>query len=241
MKKNNSIFLLSSAVLAGPLFFVAKSAAESTSCIDLTQYISQEDGGNDDLSILMDGGDIPNNAPVYFDVPAQFTIPGESLDYCIENITIPNSVGENDCSESQNCWLAVGLMATAPDGDLATESCVSSDGDTSGCYACTCTGSSMSSGIEEDSGSVSQGCGLSSDSQWGMTCHDTTNGRFTWIGTNNTRQESSYSYVEVSVCPESTSGCGVCQDGGLHPSFRVRFIVVRYRCFWTFAFVIKRI
>jgi hypothetical protein len=182
-------------------------------CIDLAPYSSNPDY----LDVLNGGGRVPDYAPAFFDIPAEF-VTGE-LVYCLENITIPSFVGQNECTDSQKCWLAVGLHAAEHDNDpSATESCISSEGDTSGCYDCSCIGSSMGSGSMEKV-VLSGSCGLRTDSRWGVTCGDVTNGRYNWVG--DERVPSNFSHVQVSICPEPQSYCSLCQ-GGLHPSFRVR-------------------
>ena len=180
-------------------------------CIDLTPFASNPE----DLSILTGGGAIPEYAPVFFDIPAQF-MTGEAR-YCLENITIPESVGINDCSDPQECWLAVGRLANKDTDPRSTESCINSEDEIQGCYSCTCSGSSMDSGIatrlEYD------GCGLSSDERWGISCGDVTNGRLA-LGEDG-YVPSNFSHVQVPVCPEGFDYCNGCQ-GGMHPSFTVR-------------------
>jgi hypothetical protein len=182
-------------------------------CIDLAPYASNPDY----LNVLTVGGRVPVYAPAFFDIPAEF-ITGEVI-YCLENITIPSFVGENECTDSQKCWLAVGLHATENGNDRsATESCVNSEGDTSGCYDCSCKSLSMGSGSPTEKAVSSGGCGLQTDSRWGVTCGDVTNGRYNWVG--DEMVASNFSHVQVSICPENQSHCSLCQ-GGLHPSFRV--------------------
>jgi hypothetical protein len=187
-------------------------------CIDLSPFASNPD----ELSSLTKGGNVPDNTPIFFDIPADF-VDGEVV-YCLENVTIPKYVGLNECQDAQQCFLAVGMHAGYDNDASDTDTCTNSDGDTSGCYECACTGSSMRSGIEK---SLSNGCGLSTDSRWGMSCSDVTNGRFNWVG--DQRVPSNYSTVHVSICPEVHSDCSVCQ-GGLHPSFQVSASLVAYLC-----------
>jgi hypothetical protein len=116
--------------------------------------------------------------------------------------------------------LCVGLHATENDNDRsATESSVNLEGDTSGCYDCSCKSLSMGSGSPTEKAVSSGGCGLQTDSRWGVTCGDVTNGRYNWVG--DEMVASNFSHVQVSICPENQSHCSLCQ-GGLHPSFRVR-------------------
>ena len=181
--------------------------ARAGDCIDLTPFVSNPE----DLSILTGGGAIPKFAPVFFDIPAQFTS-GEAR-YCLENITIPTSVGMNDCTDPQKCWLAVGIQA-----DKDTESCINSDDGIQGCYNCACRGFSMDTGIATET--EQNGCGLTDDRGWGMTCGDVLNGRLV-MGEDGSSMPSNYSHVQVPVCPETFNSCNVCQ-GGMHPSFTVR-------------------
>jgi hypothetical protein len=199
--------MISKQILILALAFVPSARS---SCLDLTAYASTPD----ELSILTGGGNAPDNTPVFFDIPSDF-VSGEVV-YCLENITIPNYVGLNKCEDSQRCWLAVGLHAGQNNDASATQACRNSQGDTKDCYECACTGMSMKSGSSEQV--LSNGCGLRTDSRWGASCMDVTNGRVNWDGDG--RVLSNSSTVHVYICPEATAYCNVCQ-GGLHPSFRV--------------------
>jgi hypothetical protein len=201
-----STTMISKQILVLALAFVPSARS---SCIDLTAYASTPD----EVSILTGGGNVSDNTPVIFDIPSDF-VSGEVV-YCLENITIPNYVGLNKCEDSQRCWLAVGLHAGQNNDASATQACRNS-GDTKNCYECTCTGSSMKSGSSEYV--LYDGCGLRTDSRWGASCRDVTNGRVNWDGDG--RVVSNSSTVHVHVCPETIAYCNVCQ-GGLHPSFRV--------------------
>ena len=197
-------------------FFLLLSVAlvpYSNACVDLEPYATNPG----DLSILKGGDQVPDDAPVFFHVPAQFI--SEEIVYCLENVTIPTFVGGNNCKDSQKCWLAVGIHAAESNIPSATESCVNSDGDTSGCYDCICQGSSMRTGLVEDTGPNFDGCGLSTDTRWGVTCGDVTNERYDWVG--NERVASNFSHVQVPICEENRkSYCNFCQ-GGFHPAFQV--------------------
>ena len=187
--------------------------ARAGDCIDLTPFVSNPE----DLSILTGGGAIPKFAPVFFDIPAQFTS-GEAR-YCLENITIPTSVGMNDCSDPQKCWLAVGILADKDtDPQQSPESCINKWVDIQDCYNCACRGFSMDTGIATET--KQNGCGLTDDERWGMTCGDVLNGRLV-LGEDGSYVPSNYSHVQVPVCPETFNSCNVCQ-GGMHPSFKVR-------------------
>lgn len=187
---------------------------ESINCIDLTPFVDD----HHDMSVLAGGGSVPDDGPAIFHIPSTF-ISGEMV-YCLENIPIPDMVGSNKCQDSDQCWLAVGLLADdeSDQDDRAINSCKDSvTGDTGNCYNCACTGTSMSTG------SLSRlqrnACGLSSDSSWGVSCTEANNGRIDWI--NDKPNPSNVSTVHVSVCAGSQSTCYVCA-GGLHPSFKVR-------------------
>jgi hypothetical protein len=197
------------AILAAVLVPQARS-----DCLDLTPYASSPD----DLEALTGGGEVYDFSPVFFDIPSDF-VTGDAM-YCLENITIPSRVGWNECNESQQCWLTVGLHAKDDQNDeeIATSSCTDSEGVTSDCYACFCTGLSMSSGSSEHT--LSAECGLRDDSEWGsITCTDVAKGRYENL-VDNVRIASNSSTVHISICPETSSSCNVCQ-GGLHPSVKV--------------------
>jgi hypothetical protein len=183
----------------------------SNNCIDLMPYASSIS----DLAILTGGGVMSNNVPVFFDIPSQ-VVAGE-VKYCLENVTIPTHVGGNDCTEAQNCWMSVGLHASNDYSDpSATEVCQNASGDSVGCYDCACRGMSMSTGVEPNT--LAAYCGLHTDTDWGVTCGDTTNGSFSWG--EEEQMTSLFSTVHVSICSESNSDCGLCR-GGIHPSFRI--------------------
>jgi len=169
-----------------------------------------------DLAILTGGGAVSNNVPVFFDIPSQ-VVAGE-VKYCLENVTIPTKVGGNDCTEAQNCWMSVGLHAVTDytTDPAVTEVCQSSSSDSAGCFDCACRGMSMSTGVEPNT--LATYCGLHTDTDWGVTCGDTTNGRLSWG--EQEQMASLFSTVHVSICSEANSDCGLCQ-GGIHPSFRI--------------------
>jgi hypothetical protein len=148
------------AILAAVLVLQARS-----DCLNLTPYASSPD----DLEALTGGGEVYDLAPVFFDISLNFVTEDEV--YCLENITIPSRVGWNECNESQQCWLTVGLHVKDDENceKIATSSCTDSEGVTSDCYSCFCTGLSMSSGSSEQT--LSTECGLQDDSEWGsITC-----------------------------------------------------------------------
>lgn len=167
--------------------------AEAFSCaanlLDYTERTSEEN-----LKILLGGGDMPDDAPVYFDVPTQQIDNGEALALCVENLTIPQTVGGNVCNSTQRCWLAVGYHAAS--GEEANE------------YECLCSGADLGTGAANDV--IADGCGLSQADKWGVSCPDVMNGR----------GDSKEATVQITVCSPMADGCNVC-SGGDQPPYRV--------------------
>jgi hypothetical protein len=176
--------------------------ASEFDCFDLAPYAINPEY----LSILTGGGDVPNDAAVYFEFPSTF-VEGEVI-YCLKDILIPSTVGGNLCNDSEECWLAVGNRAAATRGVSAAQ------------YNCLCSGSDMNPSTFS-AGSLSDTCGLQNEDLWELTCRDAKSGG-NYISEEGLSVASNYSSAYISICPESSQNCGVCQDGGgLHPSFVV--------------------
>ena len=86
------------------LFFVSflklllvAAASQTTSslsvpCVPLIDYIEPDSQRN--LEIFLGGGEIPDDVPIFFDIPSlQISAISPQVKLCIENITMPTSVG----------------------------------------------------------------------------------------------------------------------------------------------------
>jgi hypothetical protein len=198
------------------------SSAAAFDCIDLTPYADDEDK----LANLMGGGIIDNDQDVIFEIDGGFAVNGETV-FCLENIKIPDQVGDNVCSpsgSSGNCQLVVGVKSMASSSEK--KYCDESFGNDASCYECTCNGAKMNNGTASEA--TSGGCGLSDINSWGNSCHDVTNGRISGYDFDDsgdmTRLYSDYAVAHVSICPDSFNRCGFCQGAGTMPSFKVRKI-----------------
>lgn len=173
-------------------------------CIDPTPYAINP--GN--LATLQNGGDISNDIAVFFDFPHMDVPPG-GLIFCLDNITIPDTVGGNPCDGYDECFLAVGFK-TAEDDEENTPLSK---------YNCLCSGASFDPEGPFLENSVSASCGLAEPDEWGLACPDTSNGRF-HFNEDGVKLVSNISSAYFSICPESQNRCDSCGiNGNKHPSF----------------------
>lgn len=179
-------------------------ASAELECFDLTPFAINADY----LSVLQGGGDVPDNAAVYFEIPST-SVP-EGYVFCLKDILIPDTVGGNACNDTQNqCWLSVGHRAGPEESEISASQ-----------YDCLCSGSSMNP-LDDSPENISDGCGLQDYDKWGLTCRDTNNGR-TSVTPDGSAWISPVASAYASICSGSVNTCGVCgESGGIHPSFVV--------------------
>ena len=78
------------------LFPSANSQMLPVPCNPLSNYI--EPNLKDNPDIFLGDGDVANNVPVLFSIPRiQISAANPQVKLCIENLTIPTSVGESGC------------------------------------------------------------------------------------------------------------------------------------------------
>lgn len=196
------------------------ASSDDFSCIDLTPF------ANDDakLATLLGGGVVDNDEPVFFEIEGGFQV-YEEMVFCLENITIPDQVGDNICNPvgpSWNCQLAVGYHSQASKKEQ--EYCEDMFGNPKSCYECLCAGADMSGGTSSEA--LHSACGMADLDRWANSCHDVTNGRVSDYeypddGSDMVRIYSDYAVVHVPICAESFNYCGFCDAGGVMPSFKV--------------------
>ncbi len=183
---------------------ISTALIDMEECFDLIPYAINPEY----LEILNGGGDVSNNAAVYFEIPSTF-VNGETV-YCLQDIMIPDTVGGKSCNDSQKqCWLAVGHRSGRKETEVAASQ-----------YSCLCSGSTMNPFDSSDE-SISDGCGLQDNDHWGLTCRDSGDGRTT-ITDDAPPFVSMFASAFVSVCSGIATNCGVCEEtDGIHPSFVV--------------------
>eukprot|EP00567_Pseudictyota_dubia_P014012 CAMPEP_0197434320 /NCGR_PEP_ID=MMETSP1175-20131217/2071_1 /TAXON_ID=1003142 /ORGANISM="Triceratium dubium, Strain CCMP147" /LENGTH=255 /DNA_ID=CAMNT_0042962997 /DNA_START=210 /DNA_END=977 /DNA_ORIENTATION=- len=199
--------------------FHDKSLSLPVSCDSLVNYVNA--GSQENLETFLGGGDIPADVPVFLTIPrTEIDAPNSQYKLCLEDILIPTSVGGNECNETSQCWLAIGIHTGNNLDPEDIQYCKSSDPYTGAgpCFNCVCQGSDMGAGSVPPNRTLSDGCGVSAQDDWGVSCTDAMNGR---MNDASKMTLSNYSTVQVNICPETGDDCGVCEGGGYQAQFLV--------------------
>jgi hypothetical protein len=211
---SSHLFIKDCAAMPILLLFLLIGMPLIHACLDLTPFIT--DATADNLKIVLAGGNLSSNLPLYFDVGRQQVSPNTPLTFCLNGLRIPTMVGSTLCNtlSTQQCFLAVGTKAN-DDGGSDLDYCASSDGDIAPCYSCLCQGldwTTSASGADNET--ISDVCGFGSQTEWGTTCLETDNGR---------NDNDSFATVHITACPNisGVNDCTVCGSGGILPAFQV--------------------
>ena len=213
----------------------AASQSPPVPCTPLSNYI--EPNSQDNLDIFLGGGAVADNVPVFFSIPRmQISATNPQVKLCIEDLTIPTSVGESVCDGFNKCWLIVGQHVGENLNHEDTQHCKSSDPvtGTAKCYGCLCGGTAFSnSSASPYLGSLIDSCGPSYEKKWGISCPDVNNGRGIPPYDGTASSYSNTSIVQINLCPDSFNSCSVCRGGGYHPQFRVglQWLSTSEQCF----------
>jgi len=218
-----------------PFLSNAQAPSPSVPCTPLTSYLAPD--SEDELERFLGGGDVPNDVPVFFDIPRmEISFASPQIKFCIGDIPIPKSVGGTACNEWNKCWLVIGTHTEKNLNPDDIEYCESSDKyrGTAPCYECVCSGAELSTGSVADNVTVTDACGLSSQDRWGAVCPDVQNGRmvFPYDG-SYPDSYSNYTTVQINICGGISDLCSICRSGGHHPQFQVglQWTKVAEQCF----------
>ena len=156
---------------------------------------------------------MPPDLPVFLTVPrTEISRPNPRVKLCIEDLPIPTSIGDVPCDEWQKCWLMIGRHAGSNLNPEDIQYCKSRNAyrGTAPCYACTCSGSDFGTGSVSPDRGLTGGCGLSSQKNWGTSCPDVMNRRYSYNATAGAQMYSNFA-----------DDCDICRGGGYQPEFRV--------------------
>lgn len=215
--------------------------SQSVECTSLANYLNAD--SRDEFKIFMGGGVVPAHAPVFFDIPRMSILdtPGMQVKLCLEDIPIPESVGANNCSEWNSCWLVVGKQAGADLDPEDVKSCESryEKSQTTSCYQCVCSGYEFSYGRSEQGNStLDYACGIDhKPGSWSAVCPNVPNTQFPFADNHSySETQPSHAMVQINVCGqiagEYSYSCQTCTDG-YHPQFQVglQWITTSEQCF----------
>mmetsp|Transcript_21052 Transcript_21052/g.33880 ORF Transcript_21052/g.33880 Transcript_21052/m.33880 type:complete len:295 (+) Transcript_21052:62-946(+) len=191
--------------------FAQLDEQDTANCIDPTPYAINPEY----LDILKGGGDLPDDAAVYFEFPSSFIGRGMPLIYCLEDILIPQSVGGKNCSDVNECYMAVGyrMPIDLHDDDDGHDVSIAD-------YQCLCSGFELAP-KDPSTDLYVNACGLSNEDNWGVTCPSVFAAGRVFYDENSTRIVSNHSSAYISLCPITKNECDVCNGGRPMPSFVV--------------------